>query len=96
MNAVGFYGKVKTVKKEDAGRIKSITTKTLSDFIRLEEGSTGKQNALKAGAVIGGSVLAQVLLNTGTTDAHTHTSGGPYWDTSHWSISWGSFHFSDL
>lgn len=50
------------MEKKDAGRIKSITTKKLSDFIQLEEGSTGKQNALKAGAMLGGSVLAQVLL----------------------------------
>ena len=83
------------MEKKDVDRIKSITTKTLSDFIHLEEGNTGKQNALKAGAVIGGSVLAQVLLNTDSADASTHTSG-MWWETSHFSIGWGSFHLSDL
>lgn len=83
------------MEKKEVGRIKSITTKKLSDFIKLEEGSTGKQNALKAGAMIGGSVLAQVLLNTGSTDAYSHTSG-MWWETTHFSIGWGSFHLSDL
>lgn len=79
--------------KKDAGRIKSITTKTLSDFIRLEEGSTGKQNALKAGAVLGGSVLAQVLFtavesanahtnHTNNFDALGHTNNGGHTSTS--------------
>ncbi len=83
------------MEKKDVDRIKSVTTKTLSDFIRLEEGSTGKQNALKAGAVIGGSVLAQVLLNTDSSDAFSHTSGF-WWETSHWSVSAGWFHLSAL
>jgi len=60
------------MEKKDVGRIKSITTKTLSDFIRLEEGSTGKQNALKTGAVLGGSVLAQVLF-TAVESGNAHT-----------------------
>ena len=63
MDTVGFYEEVKIMEKKDVGRIKAITTKKLSDFIRLEEGSTGKQSALKSSTVLGGSVLAQVLLS---------------------------------
>ena len=79
------------MEKKGVDRIKSITTKTLSDFIRLEEGSTGKQNALKAGAVIGGSVLAQVLCAVDPADANTHSSGW-FWnrDTTHESTTWGN------
>lgn len=65
------------MEKKDVGRIKAITTKTLSDFIRLEEGSTGKQNALKTGAALGGSVLAQVLFSAlDSADANPHASSG--------------------
>ena len=65
------------MEKKDAGRIKAVATKTLSDFIRLEEGSTGKQSALKTGAMLGGSVLAQVLFSTlESAEAASHGSGG--------------------
>ena len=61
------------MEKKDVGRIKAITTKKLSDFIKLEEGSTGKESALKTGAVLGGSVLAQVLF-TAVESANAHTN----------------------
>lgn len=83
------------MEKKGVDRIKSITTKTLSDFIRLEEGSTGKQNALKAGAAIGGSVLAQVLLAAvESADAKSHSSG--LFNTSHASTSLWIYHSSAL
>ena len=83
MNAVGFYEEVKTMEKKDTGRIKTIATKTLSDFIRLEEGSTGKQNALTAGAVLSGSVLAQVLFTTVESVEAEHVHSNNYEPASH-------------
>ena len=85
------------MEKKDAGRIKSITTKTLSDFIHLEEGSTSKQNALKAGVVLGGSVLGQVLFSAlesaeaGSVSVNEHINGSRH-------ASWtpGNSHISGL
>lgn len=68
------------MEKKDVGRIKAITTQKLSDFIKLEEGSTGKQSALKIGAVLGGSVLAQVLFSA-LESAHGDSVGSNHSST---------------
>ena len=90
------------MKEKEAENIKAVTTKTLGDFIRLEEGSTGKQSALKGGAMIGSSVLAQVLFSAlNSADAtinHSACSNCGLDDLVHSSrsILWGWRHWSAL
>lgn len=88
------------MKEKDTENIKEVTIKTLGDFIRLEEGSTGRQSALKAGAMIGSSVLAQVLFSALDSadatithsacsscglDDYIHSSRSIFWGWRHWS-----------
>ena len=47
----------------DKKSLKDTAKKSLSDFIQLEDGKLGKQDALMVGSALGASVLGQVLLS---------------------------------
>lgn len=43
---------------------KTLFKKSITDFIRLEDGKLGKRNALMLGSVLGATALGQMLLGT--------------------------------
>ena len=47
----------------DKKSLKDTAKKSLADFIQLEDGKLGKQDALMLGSALGASVLGQVLLS---------------------------------
>ena len=54
--------------------LKDTAKKSLSDFVQLEDGKLGKQDALMVGSALGASVLGQVLLSI-LEDNHADAAG---------------------
>ncbi len=63
-------------------QLKNIAQKSITDFIRVEDGKLGKRNALMLSSTIGATVLGQTLLDM-ANDAEATGLGGDHTQYSH-------------